>query len=150
MAKAIQLAKRGEALGEVPIGALVVNEKGEIISTATNLRENSQSVIGHAEIVALHRAGKRLKSWRLTGCTLYVTLEPCFMCSGALVQSRISIVVFGALDPKAGALGSLTNLALDKRLNHNFEVLGGVRAEECSLILKTFYAGKRKKSKISF
>lgn len=149
MAKAIILAKKGERLGEVPIGAVIVDENGLIIASATNLREKNTSVICHAEIIALHRACKKQKSWRLNGCTLYVTLEPCFMCAGALVQSRISKVVFGTLDPKGGALGSLCNLAADSRLNHNFPVLGGVRAEECSALLKKFFKAKRKLKKIT-
>lgn len=148
MAKAITLAQAGERLGEVPIGALVVDENGIIIASATNLREKNNSVICHAEIIALHRACKKRKSWRLNGCTLYVTLEPCFMCAGALVQSRISKVVFGTADPKGGALGSLCNLASDIRLNHNFLVVGGVKAEECSALLKKFFKAKRKLNKI--
>lgn len=143
MEQAIRLAKRSEALGEVPIGALVVDEKGKIIAKTTNLREKNLTVLGHAEIVALHRACKSKKSWRLTDCTLYVTLEPCFMCAGALVQSRIKRVVFGAYDPKGGALGTLANLGSDSRLNHQFEVLGGVRAEECGQLLKDFFQKKR-------
>ncbi|MFZ3228561.1 MAG: nucleoside deaminase [Pseudobdellovibrio sp.] len=143
MEKAIQLARLGESAGEVPIGALIVDESGKIISTATNLREKNLTVIGHAEIIALHRACKKMKSWRLTNCTLYVTLEPCFMCAGALVQARIKRVVFGAYDPKGGALGSLTNLADDQRLNHQFNVLGGVKSEECGHLLKTFFKKKR-------
>lgn len=147
MEMAIGLAKQSEASGEVPIGALVVDETGKVIAKATNLREKNLTVLGHAEIVALHRACKKKKSWRLTGCTLYVTLEPCFMCAGALVQSRIKRVVFGAHDPKGGALGTLANLAEDKRLNHQFEVKGGVKAEECAHQLKTFFKNKRASKK---
>ncbi len=143
MRKALDLAKQSETLGEVPIGALVVDEAGVILSKATNMREKNTSVLGHAEIVALHRACKKRKSWRLNGCTLYVTLEPCFMCAGALVQSRIARVVFGAFDPKGGALGSLTDLSVDQRLNHNFSVTSGVLAEESSLLLKNFFKAKR-------
>lgn len=141
--RTIDLALRGQAAGEVPIGAIVVDEKGAILATATNLREQNLTVLGHAELIALHRACRKRKSWRLTGCTLYVTLEPCFMCTGALVQSRISRVVFGAFDPKGGALGSLADLSIDKRLNHNFSVRGGVKAHECGLLLKEFFKKKR-------
>ena len=140
---AIQLALQGQTAGEVPIGALVVDEKGVVLSTATNLREQKSTVLGHAELIALHRACKKRKSWRLAGCTLYVTLEPCFMCAGALVQSRLSRVVFGAFDPKGGALGSLADLSTDERLNHNFTVRGGVKAHECGLLLKNFFKQKR-------
>lgn len=143
MAQAILLAQRSQSLGEVPIGALVVDEQGIVISRATNLREKHTSVLGHAEIIALHRACKKRKSWRLNGCTLYVTLEPCFMCAGALVQSRIARVVFGTPDPKGGALGSLADLSTDQRLNHNFAVTTGIRAEECSALLKEFFKAKR-------
>lgn len=143
MKQAIHLALAGETAGEVPIGALVTDENGQILATATNLREQINTVLGHAELIALHRACKKRKSWRLTGCTLYVTLEPCFMCAGALVQSRISRVVFGAYDPKGGALGSLTDLSIDQRLNHNFSVRGGVQAHECGLLLKEFFRKKR-------
>lgn len=148
MAQALALARDGQNSGEVPIGALVVDETGKVLSKATNLREKLTSVLGHAEMIALHKACKKRKSWRLSGCTLYVTLEPCFMCAGALVQSRIARVVFGTLDPKGGALGSLTNLSIDQRLNHNFVVTAGVRAEECSALLKEFFKEKRKSKKI--
>lgn len=143
MSKAIQLAKKSESIGEVPIGAIVVDENGEILSESTNLREKNTTVLGHAEMVAIHRACKKKKSWRLNNCTLYVTLEPCFMCAGALVQSRIKRVVFGAYDPKGGALGSLSNLSNDKRLNHQFEVSSGVLADQCGQLLKDFFKKKR-------
>lgn len=149
MEVAIDLAHRSEAKGEVPIGALIVDDTGKVIAKATNLRETNLTVLGHAELVAIHRACKKLKTWRLTGCTLYVTLEPCHMCAGALVQSRIKRVVFGAFDPKGGALGTLTNLAEDKRLNHNFETIGGIKQEECAHQLKTFFKKKRTEKKKS-
>ncbi|MBC7466555.1 MAG: nucleoside deaminase [Bdellovibrio sp.] len=147
MEMAIDLAKTSEQKGEVPIGALIVDEAGKVIAKATNLRETNLTVLGHAELVAIHRACKKLKSWRLTNCTLYVTLEPCHMCAGALVQSRIKRVVFGAFDPKGGALGTLNNLAEDKRLNHQFEAKGGIKQEECSHLLKTFFKKKRASKK---
>ncbi len=143
MRMALKLAAKSEALGEVPIGAIVVDKNGTVLATATNLREKNTSVLGHAEIIALHRACKKRKSWRLPDCTLYVTLEPCFMCAGALVQSRIGRVVFAAFDPKGGALGSLSNLSTDQRLNHNFLVKSGVLAEESSALLKNFFKAKR-------
>ena len=147
MARALALARRSQKLGEVPIGALVVDETGKVLAEATNLREKHTSVLGHAEMIALHRACKKKKSWRLNGCTLYVTLEPCFMCAGALVQSRIARVVFGTFDPKGGALGSLHDLSIDQRLNHNFIVTAGVRADECSTLLKDFFKEKRRSKK---
>lgn len=147
MKKAIQLAKQGQTQNEVPIGALIVDKNGKIIAKATNLRETHNTTLGHAELVAIHRACKKLGSWRLVDCTLYVTLEPCFMCAGALVQSRISRVVYGALDPKGGALHSLANIGSDKRLNHQFEIKSGVLQEECSALLKEFFKKKRQHKK---
>lgn len=143
MKMALKLAINSEKNGEVPIGALIVDENGEILAKATNKREQLTSVLGHAELVVLHRACKKKKSWRLTGCTLYVTLEPCFMCAGALVQSRIHRVVYGALDPKGGALGSLATLQNHEKLNHRFEVTSGICAHECSDLLKNFFRKKR-------
>jgi tRNA(adenine34) deaminase len=143
MRMALKLAEQGESQNEVPIGALVVDKNGKILSKATNLRETHNTTLGHAELVAIHRACKKLGSWRLLDCTLYVTLEPCFMCAGALVQSRISRVVYGAIDPKGGALHSLANIGTDKRLNHQFEITAGVLEEECGLLLKNFFKRKR-------
>lgn len=143
MKKALDLARKSESLGEVPIGALITNRNGQIIAQATNLRETKCTVLGHAELVALHRACSKLGSWRLTDCTLYVTLEPCFMCAGALVQSRIGRVVFGTRDPKGGALVSLANLGNHEKLNHKFEKTEGVLAEACGKILKDFFKKKR-------
>jgi len=142
---ALQIAKKAELNGEVPVGAVLVDENHQIISLAHNIREQQNTVIGHAEIVALHKACKIKKSWRLNKCTLYVTLEPCFMCAGALIQSRIGKVVYAAADPKGGALGSLTNLAQDKRLNHNFIVQKGLYEVQSSELLKQFFKAKRKK-----
>lgn len=144
MNKALDLARKSESIGEVPIGAVITNKSGKIIAQATNLRETKCTVLGHAELAALHRACKALRSWRLTECTLYITLEPCFMCSGALVQSRIGRVVFGTRDPKGGALKSLACLGSDSRLNHQFEITEGVLKDECSQILKNFFKKKRK------
>ncbi len=145
MKKALSLAKRSELKGEVPIGALITDKNGQIIASATNSRETLCTVLGHAEMLALHRACKTKRSWRLIDCTLYVTLEPCFMCAGALVQSRISRVVYGAVDPKGGALVSLAQMGEDVRLNHRFVVRGGVLANECGGLLKDFFKKKRAK-----
>ncbi|MEK6628855.1 MAG: nucleoside deaminase [Bdellovibrionota bacterium] len=144
MLLALKLAKQGEKIGEVPVGAIIVDKAGRIIAKATNVREKQKTTLGHAELVAIHRACKKLNSWRLSGCSLYVTLEPCFMCAGALVQSRISRVVFGAHDPKGGALKSLSQLGNDSRLNHQFDLTSGVLAKDCSLLLKEFFKKKRK------
>ncbi len=144
MKRALDLARKSESLGEVPIGAVIADRNGKIISQSTNLRETKCTVLGHAELAAIHRACKALGSWRLTDCTLYVTLEPCFMCAGALVQSRIARVVFGTRDPKGGALSTLANLGEDSRLNHQFKITEGILQEECGNILKNFFKNKRK------
>ncbi|MGZ3726368.1 MAG: tRNA adenosine(34) deaminase TadA [Pseudobdellovibrio sp.] len=144
MKMAIKLAEKAEALGEVPIGALIVDKSGKIMAKATNLRETKSTALGHAELVAIHRANQKLGSWRLIDCTLYVTLEPCYMCAGALVQSRIARVVYGAKDPKGGALESLDTLGAHRKLNHQFEVSSAVCEEECSVLLKNFFKAKRK------
>lgn len=142
---AIRQAKLSEKIGEVPIGAIIVDKNGTVLVKATNLREKEKTTLGHAELVAIHRACKKLDSWRLVDCTLYVTLEPCYMCAGALLQSRISRVVFASHDPKGGALETLAQLGNDPRLNHRFSVTGGVLGEECSQLLKKFFKKKRKK-----
>lgn len=145
---ALKLAQKSETMGEVPIGAVLVDENRKILAKSTNLRETKHTVLGHAELVALHRACAKRKSWRLLGSTLYVTLEPCFMCAGALVQARVSRVVYGTRDPKAGALGSLADLSKDTRLNHQFAITEGVLNQECSHILKNFFRQKRKNKKV--
>lgn len=145
MKKALELAIKSEKKGEVPIGAVIVDRNGQILAQSTNLRETKCTVLGHAELVTIHRANQKLKSWRLNGCTLYVTLEPCLMCAAALVQSRISRVVFAATDPKGGGLGSLQNLSKDARLNHQFQVDHGLMSEESSLLLKKFFKMRRTK-----
>lgn len=143
MRLALKQAELSEKHGDVPIGALIVDKSGKIIARSTNLREKHKTTLGHAELVAIHRACKKLESWRLIDCTLYVTLEPCFMCAGALVQSRIGRVVFGAFDPKGGALVSLAELGSHEKLNHSFEVQSGVLTEECGQLLKKFFQKKR-------
>jgi tRNA(adenine34) deaminase len=127
---------------DVPVGAVVVRD-GQVIARRHNERERTGDPTAHAEVLAIRDAASIIGHWRLLNCTLYVTLEPCFMCAGALVNARIGRVVFGATDPKAGAAGSLTNVLADGRLNHNPPVEGGVLAESCSHILKAFFAAKR-------
>ena len=143
MREALSLAARAAEIGEIPVGALVVNAKGEIISGAYNLRENKKSATAHAEILAIEQACSILGGWRLQGCTLYVTLEPCPMCAGALVNSRIDRVVFGAYDMQAGCCGSVINFNAYP-FNHAFEIEGGVLEQECRKILTEFFNKKRK------
>jgi tRNA(adenine34) deaminase len=145
MAEAIALAQKAAKWDEVPVGAVIVKD-GRIIARAYNRREGRKSPLAHAEILAIAQAARRLGGWRLSGCTLYVTLEPCPMCAGAIINARIDEVVFGAYDPKAGACGSLYNLA-EGRLNHTPRVIGGVLAEEASGLLKSYFQGKRAVSK---
>lgn len=143
MQEALDLAKRAASLGEVPVGAVVVHE-GVVVGRGHNLRETAKDPLAHAEILAIAEAAKTLDRWRLIGCTLVVTLEPCAMCAGAIVNARVEHVVFGALDPKAGATGSLMNLVQDARLNHRAQVTSGVMAQESAALLKGFFAARRK------
>lgn len=144
MDRAIELATAAAEQGEVPVGALVVNNKsGEIIAEAYNLRENKKSATAHAEILAIEEACKKVGSWRLSGCSLYVTLEPCPMCAGALVNSRIDRVIYGASDALAGCCGSVINFN-SYPFNHAFEIIGGVCEDECRALLQTFFEAKRK------
>lgn len=138
MEHALALAKNAESLGEVPIGCVIVKD-GEIVSEAHNLRETSQRAVAHAELLAIDEACRKLNSWRLVGCTLYVTLEPCVMCAGAIVLARLDRVVFGAFDPKGGCAGSLMNLLKEQRFNHRPEVVSGVKQEECGELLRSFF-----------
>jgi tRNA(adenine34) deaminase len=142
MGLALEEAGRATGLGEVPVGALVVRGE-QVLARAHNRRELDQDPVAHAEMLAIREAAGRLGSWRLVGCTLYVTLEPCAMCAGALVWSRVERLVFGARDPKAGFCGSLGNLVQDPRLNHRLEVVAGVREAECAAQLKRFFAALR-------
>jgi tRNA(adenine34) deaminase len=144
MKEAIKEAKRAEEIGEVPIGAIIV-KGNEIIARGHNRRELDRNPLAHAEIIAIQEASRKLGGWRLIGTTLYVTLEPCPMCAGAILQSRIERVVFGASDPKAGCVGTLMNLLQDERFNHQAEVDQGVLAEECGLLLKDFFKQIRNK-----
>lgn len=144
MQEAIIEAKKAEALGEVPIGAVIVKNE-EIIARAYNLRETLKDPTAHAEILAIQTASKILGGWRLHGCTLYVTLEPCQMCAGALIQSRVDHVVYGAEDPKAGSAGTLLNLLQDDRFNHQVKITKGILEEESSQLLKDFFKNLRVK-----
>lgn len=143
MREALEEARQAALVGEVPVGAVVVH-RGQVIARAHNRREMDEDPTAHAEILVLREAAEVLGSWRLEECTLYVTLEPCFMCAGAVVNSRVARLVFGATDPKAGAVGSLADVPGDARLNHRPEVLGGVQAEACGSILKEFFALRRR------
>lgn len=144
MREAIAEAKKAEELREVPIGAVVV-KNNEIVGRGYNLRETGKDPTLHAEMIAIREASERLGGWRLMGCTLYVTLEPCPMCAGAIVQSRIEQVVYGAADPKAGCAGTLMNLLGEERFNHQVPVVAGVLQEECGQLLKDFFRSLRKK-----
>jgi tRNA(adenine34) deaminase len=142
MARALEIAREGRNLGEVPVGALVV-QSGRILAQAHNLRETLNDPTAHAERLALAWAGRSLGTWRLEDCVLYVTLEPCVMCAGAIVLSRIKRLVYGADDPKAGGCASLYRLVSDPRLNHRCEVTSGVMARECGEVLKEFFQERR-------
>ena len=146
MRQALTLAEQALAADEVPVGA-VITHGGRIIGAGWNQREALQDPTAHAEMIALTQAAASLESWRLEGCTLYVTLEPCPMCAGAILQSRIARVVYGARDPKAGADDSLYRLLDDSRLNHRAEVTGGVMADQCGAILSHFFQLKRQQGK---
>ncbi|MFJ6939189.1 tRNA adenosine(34) deaminase TadA [Streptomyces sp. NPDC101132] len=139
MRQALEEAAKAALTGDVPVGAVVLAPDGSVLATGHNEREATGDPTAHAEVLALRRAAARLGEWRLNGCTLVVTLEPCVMCAGALVQSRVARVVFGAADDKAGAAGSLWDLVRDRRLNHRPEVITGVLGEECSTRLTAFF-----------
>jgi tRNA(adenine34) deaminase len=142
MALALAEAERASTHDDVPIGAVVVRD-GEVIAQAHNRREVDQDPTAHAEILALREAATTVGSWRLTGCTLYVTLEPCTMCAGALVLARLPRLVFAADDPKAGAVGALYDVPRDPRLNHQVQVIRGVGTDAASALLRTFFAARR-------
>jgi tRNA(adenine34) deaminase len=144
MREAIREARKAEELQEVPIGAVIV-KNGEIIGRGHNLRETAKDPTRHAEIVAIREASERLDAWRLLDCTLYVTLEPCPMCAGAIVQARLPRVVYAAPDPKAGCAGTLMNLLQEDRFNHRAEVISGVLQDECAAMLSGFFRSLRMK-----
>lgn len=143
MRLALNSAQTAADLGEVPVGAIVLDAAGQVIGVGHNDREASHNPLGHAEVLALSAAATHLNSWRLDGCTLVVTLEPCTMCAGAAVQSRIARIVFGAFDEKAGAVGSLWDVVRDRRLPHRPEVVSGILANDCAQILSDFFASAR-------
>jgi tRNA(adenine34) deaminase len=147
MKEAIKEAKKAEVLAEVPIGAIIVMD-GRIISRAHNLRESNQSAVAHAELLAIEHACREIGSWRLTNATLYVTLEPCAMCSGAIILSRVDRVVYGAADPKGGCAGTFMNLLQDERFNHQSKVTRGVMETECGQLLSDFFRQLRERRKL--
>ena len=143
MSIALDEAEKSYKNDEVPVGAVVVFKNGPLIGRGHNLKEKAHDPCGHAEILALKQAAQKIKNWRLTECILYVTLEPCPMCLGAMIQGRIGHLVFGAYDPKGGALGPNYNFYRDIRLNHTFPVIGGIRHYECSRLLSQFFKERR-------
>jgi tRNA(adenine34) deaminase len=144
MSIALEEAHSAAAAGDVPVGCVVLDPSGAVLARAHNQRAVAADPTAHAEVLALREAAGKLGDWRLTGCTLVVTLEPCPMCAGALVAGRVARVVFGAPDAKGGACGSLYNLCVDPRLNHEVQVQHGVRADECAAVLTAFFAARRR------
>ena len=142
MRLAVEQAASAQARGDVPIGAVVLDPDGSVLAAAGNEREQAQDPTAHAEILALRSAARAVGSWRLTGCTLVVTLEPCTMCAGALVLARVERLVFGAYDPKAGAVASLFDVVRDSRLNHRVDVRGGILEADCGALLTDFFASR--------
>jgi tRNA(adenine34) deaminase len=142
MQLALDQARLAATHGDVPVGAVVIDQAGTVLASAGNEREIRHDPTAHAELLALREASRQLRSWRLTGLTLVVTLEPCTMCAGALVLARIARLVFGAFDPKAGAVSSLFDVVRDPRLNHRVDVRGGVLEAECAALLKDFFANR--------
>jgi tRNA(adenine34) deaminase len=143
MQLALDQARMAAMHGDVPVGAVVIDQAGTVLASAGNEREIRHDPTAHAEILALREASRRLRSWRLTGLTLVVTLEPCTMCAGALVLARVARLIFGAFDEKAGAVSSLFDVVRDPRLNHRAEVRGGILEAECGALLKDFFAGRK-------
>jgi len=143
MQQALALANQAATFDDVPVGALVVNDQGEIIGVGENLREKNNDPTAHAEIIAIKNAAQRMGNWRLDDLTMVVTLEPCAMCAGAIVQTRIKRLVFGAFDEKAGAVGSIWDVVRDKRVLTKVEVISGVLEKECAQVLTNFFKGKR-------
>ena len=146
MREAIRQAKKAYALGEVPIGCVIVY-KAKIIGRGYNRRTIDKNTLAHAELTAIRKAGRKMEDWRLEGCTLYVTLEPCQMCSGAIVQSRMDRVVIGCMNPKAGCAGSILNLLQMEEFNHQVDITMGVLGEECSQMMKDFFRELREKKR---
>ncbi len=144
MKEALKQAKKAQKINEVPIGCVIVYQD-EIIGRGYNRRNIQGSTLAHAELLAIRRAGKKLGDWRLEGCTLYVTLEPCPMCAGAIIQARIPKVVIGAMNPKAGCAGSILNLLEEKRFNHQAETVRGIMEKECQKLMQDFFKNLREK-----
>jgi tRNA(adenine34) deaminase len=144
MRLALDEARRADAAGDVPIGAVVLDAAGVVIGRGHNQREAISDPTAHAEVVAIREAAQHRGGWRLDGCTIVVTLEPCTMCAGAIVLARLGRLVYGAVDPKAGAVGSLWDVVRDRRLNHRPEVVGGVLADDCGELLRTWFEAKRR------
>ena len=144
MTEALALAEQAGAAGEIPVGAVIVDRGGQIIGRGSNRRQSGDP-LGHAELIAIRQAAEAIGDWRLEGTTMVVTLEPCAMCAGALVNARVGRLIFGAFDPKAGFCGSLGNLVQDARLNHRLEVISGVEAEASRRLLQGFFQGLRKR-----
>lgn len=147
MKKAIKLAKKAESLGEVPIGCVIVFED-KVIGRGYNRRKTDKNTLSHAELIAIRKASKVIGDWRLEGCTMYVTLEPCQMCAGAIVQARMDRVVIATMSPKSGCAGSIINLLQMDEFNHQVEISTGILADECSAMLSDFFADLRKRLKI--
>ncbi len=143
MNQAIALAREAGAIGEIPVGAVIVNKAGEAIATGVNRKERDQDPTAHAEIVAIRSAARVLRDWHLTGCTLYVTLEPCPMCAGAILQSRLNTLVYGADDPKAGAIRTVANLPDSPVSFHKLEAIGGICEQECQELLQSWFKNLR-------
>ena len=143
MRRALELAERAADAGDVPVGAVVVDASGEVLGEGWNRREADADPTAHAEVVALRAAAQRLGTWRLEGCTLVVTMEPCPMCAGAVVLARVERVVLGGWDPKLGACGSVWDVVRDRRATHRAEVVGGVLEEECADVVRRFFEGQR-------
>lgn len=143
MGHALEEANRAAAHGDIPVGAVVLGPDGEILGRGHNDREHDGDPLAHAEIVALRDAARHRGEWRFDDCALVVTLEPCTMCAGAIAQARVATLVFGALDPKAGAVASLFDVVRDPRLPHRVDVIGGIRRDECAAVLRAFFATRR-------
>src|SRR5882672_11552579 len=148
MEQALALASQAGAEGEIPVGAVIADSEGRVIGRGRNRRESGDP-LGHAELIAIRQAAEAIGDWRLEGTTMVVTLEPCAMCAGALVNARVAKMIFGAFDPKAGFCGTLGNLVQDVRLNHRLEVVSGVAAEESGRLLQEFFQGLRKRSQVT-
>ncbi|MGL5034135.1 MAG: nucleoside deaminase [Microcystaceae cyanobacterium] len=144
MAIALQLAEQGSQGGEIPVGALIVNNLGEIVSTATNRKESDRDPTAHAEIMAIRSASQKLQTWHLEACSLYVTLEPCPMCAGAIIQARLGLLVYGVADPKSGAIRTVLNLPDSPASNHRLTVIGGILEANCRDQLQSWFQQKRK------